>query len=153
MPASKSQSGLGTLIAIGAVTGTAGETFNNIAELAEVPFEFPEWKTADVTSFASTIEQMKKIIKGSTKYTFKGRRVSTDAGQKQVQVAYQDQANPYDFKITLPINAAEGQTTQGDVITFSAYVLAVKSTVKPTDIIDYEFDVQLDTDVTYVAGS
>jgi hypothetical protein len=143
---SQSQSGLGALLSIGALSGGTPGTFTPIAELNDIPFEFAKWKTTPTTHFQSTIESAGKTIPGITIIEVKGNRVGSDAGQMAVMAAYAAQG-AYDFKLLFPKNPnlATPQATTGDSFAFSAKVLGVKFGLKPDGTIETSISLQFDT--------
>jgi hypothetical protein len=142
--ASKAQTGLASVISIGAVTGSTGtEVFTPIGDLTDFPLKRGAWKTVAVTNFASTSEEMLPVIKGVGTIAAKGNYNAGDAGQVKLETAYQSAA-PYDFKVQFPVNAQAGQTTAGDLWAFSAYVLEYSiAQLSPEQAITFDLNIQI----------
>ncbi len=146
MPYTGSQAiaGRGTTISIGA-------TPTLIGEVDDFPLTRGKWETVDTTNLesGSDSEFLPTVRKPGT-LTFKGNRVSTDAGQILVEAAYQG-ATIQEFTIQLPKSGT--QTTTGDKITFNAYVLGSDFTVQPTQKIAFSIELQISGPTTVTAGT
>jgi hypothetical protein len=150
---SKGQSGQYATLSIGGPTGaTLSTSWTAIGEVLSVPFKLPKFATAPSTHLGSTIKTAVPVIQDLTDYAVKTTRVTSDAGQLLVVAAYSTQT-PYDFKIVFPINTAAGQTTAGDTWTWSAYVLDGDFNVEPDKLIEFNFNMQLDSTLSYTQGS
>jgi hypothetical protein len=122
MPTPKGQIGLGSIISLGGVTGTANETFTTIGEVMSAK---ASGATASVTKY-STLDggiytQKISAIRDAGTWDLQIVHNSGDAGQTALAAAFANAAGqPYDFKVQLPI--ASGQATNGDLVTFSAII-------------------------------
>jgi hypothetical protein len=155
---SKGQSGLGTIVSIGQPTGaTLSTDWTPVSEITDFAFKFPDIKTAPSTHLLSTIETAKPVIQGLTKVSVKCTRVANDPGQLLINTARTPTSPgvwvPYDFKVQLPTNTAAGQTTIGDVWTFSAFVLGGDLGASPDKLVDLNFDLQYDSELTFTPGT
>jgi hypothetical protein len=141
---SKAQAGRGSLLSIGATPTPVGE-------VADVPFNRPEWETVDTTNFDSGIdeEQLVTIRRAST-FSITGNRVSSDAGQIAAETAYQSGALTA-FTFALPKTTA--QTTTGDTYSFKAYVKGSNFKVSPTGKVEFTLNLQTSGPVTVQVGS
>jgi hypothetical protein len=150
---SKGQSGQYAVLSIGGpTTSTLSTSWTPVGEVTSFPFKLPKFATAPSTHLGSTIKTAVPVIQELTDYAVKTTRVTSDAGQLLVVAAYNGQI-PYDFKVVFPINTAAGQTTAGDTWTWSAYVLDGDFNVDPDKLIDFNFNMQLDSTLSYTAGS
>jgi hypothetical protein len=141
---SKAQAARGSIISIGSSPVTIGE-------VTDVPLNRPKWDTADVTNFqsGSDSEFISTIRKPGT-ITFKGNRVSSDAGQAAVETAYQSGAlSP--FTLTLP--KTPSQTMSGDKYTFSALIVGSNFDVMVTKQVEFSLELQISGAVTLTPGS
>lgn len=121
---SKAQSGRGSAISIGAVSGGtgSGETFTLIGEVSESGISGNAWGTEDSTNFQSGAdEEFLSTVRNNGEVGMVVNRVSSDAGQIALETAYQS-GNKYDFQIVLPKLAS--QVTSGDMYAFSALVMS-----------------------------
>jgi hypothetical protein len=121
--ASKAQAnGVGTVISIGGVTGATGtETFVPIGELTDAKFSGIKVAVTDVSTFAANTKRKLGTMVDYGTFSATVLRVSNDAGQAAV-IAAAASAALYDFKVQLEPNEAAGQTTTGDLITFSGVI-------------------------------
>jgi hypothetical protein len=141
---SKAQAGRGSLLSVGTTPVTVGE-------VADVPFNRPEWETVDTTNFDSGIdeEQLVTIRRAST-FSVTGNRVSNDAGQLAVETAYQSGAlTPFTF--TLPKTTA--QTTNGDKYAFTAYVKGSNFKASPTGKVEFTLNLHTSGPVVLTPGT
>ncbi len=141
---SKAQAGRGTQLAIG-----SGPTL--IGEVKDLPLNRGKWDLIDVTNFESgeDSEQVVTIRKPGS-VTFKGNRVSSDAGQALVEAAYQNGALTA-FTLTLPKTAT--QVTSGDKYTFNAYVVSSDFSDEATQAIQFSVELQISGPCTLTVGS
>jgi hypothetical protein len=141
---SKAQAGRGSLLSI-------GSTPTPIGEVADVPFNRPEWETIDITNFDSGIDEEQLVtIRRATTFSVTGNRVAADAGQLAVEAAYQSGVLT-DFSFTLPKTPI--QTTSGDKYTFKAYVKGSNFKVSPTNKIEFTLNLQTSGPVTPTPGT
>ena len=141
---SKAQAGRGSLLSIGATPTPVGE-------VADVPFNRPEWETVDITNFDSGIdeEQLVTIRRAST-FSVTGNRVSSDAGQVAVETAYQSGVLTA-FTFALP--KLPTQTVSGDTFHFMAYVKGSNFKASPTAKVEFTLNLQTSGPVTVTPGS
>lgn len=141
---SQAQAGRGSVLSIGA-------TPTLIGEVKEVPLNRGKWDLVDVTNFesGSDSEQLVTIRKPGT-VSFKGNRVSSDAGQVLVESAYQSGALTA-FVLTLPKTAA--QTSSGDKYTFNAFVVGSDFTDAVTQAVEFSIELQISGPCTLTVGS
>jgi len=148
--------GSGSILSIGGVTGATGtETYLPIGELTDFKFDGFKRDTAQNTNFDSgqVRQDLGTILDyGSLSGTY--NRVSSNAGQLALIAALQTSAgSPYDFKLVLPINAAEGQTTTGDTYAMSGIVTEAGAfDLSQTKVSTSTFSIKLNS-VTFTAGS
>lgn len=117
---SQSQTGLGTLIQINTGTITT-PTWTTIGEITKSNLSGKKNNFDDVTNLQSLAEEFLATISTSGTFHLTYNRVSTNTGQTAVVTAWTGAAKTQ-FKITLPINTAAGQSSQGDTFVFLAYV-------------------------------
>jgi hypothetical protein len=141
---SKAQAGRGSVLSIG---GTPTE----IGEVKDVPMQRGKWSMIDVTNFdsASDSEQIPTVRKPGS-VTFKGNRVSSDAGQVLVEAAYQSGALTA-FSASLPLQ--NGQTTAGDIVYYNAFVAQSNFSAETTKAIKFSIKQNITGGTTVVVGS
>jgi hypothetical protein len=139
----KAQAGLGTTLSIGSTPTEIGET-------DDLPFDRPEWGTADATNFDSTAEEFITTIQKSMEFTVTGNRVSSDAGQAAAEAAYASGAST---PFTVQLKKTATQTTSGDKFTFNALVLGSSFRVQPTGVIKFSLKLKTTGPVTFTIGS
>jgi hypothetical protein len=148
-------SGVGAVVSIGGVTGASGtETFTVIGEVADAKFSGRKLATSSTTNFDS-LGYARKVgtILDFGQFTCTVERVGNDAGQLALIAANASRV-AYDFKVQLPINPKIGQTTTGDLITFSGLVTeAGDFDISLTKASEYTFTIEIDGAYTVVAGS
>jgi hypothetical protein len=149
---SKAQSGRGSALSIGGVTGSTGtETFTLIGEAKTSGISGAQWGTDDTTNFQSGADQeFLTTVRNNGSLRIDGNRVSSDAGQVAVEAAFAS-GSKYDFKLVLPLTAV--QTTTGDTYTFSALVEQREFTVDVTKAISYSVTLKISGPVTLTVGS
>lgn len=141
---SKAQAGRGSLLSVGATPTPVGE-------VADVPFNRPEWETVDITNFDSGIDEEQLVtIRRSATFSITGNRVSGDAGQVAVESAYQTGILT-DFTFALPKTTL--QTVSGDTYHFKAYVKGSNFKASPTAKVEFTLNLQTSGPVTLTAGS
>lgn len=116
-------SGIGAVISIGGPTGVSGtETFTPIGAVSNFKNTGRKRSVTTTTNFGSLgIVQKLGTVLDLGQATFTVFRVSNDPGQMAVIAANLSPA-AYDFKLQMPINPLIGQSTAGDLITFSGVV-------------------------------
>lgn len=141
---SLAQAGRGSVLAIGG-------TPTMIGEVKDVPLNRGKWSIVDTTNFesGSDSEQLVTIRKPGS-VTFKGNRVSADAGQVLVETAYQA-GTLAAFTLTLPKTAA--QTTSGDKYVFNAFVVGSDFSVGTETVTEFSVELQLSGACTLTVGS
>ena len=147
--------GTGAVISIGGVTGAGGtETFIPIGEVSDAKLSGRKLATTSTTNFDSLgVARKLGTILDYGQATLTVMRVSGDAGQVAV-LAANVAAVAYDFKIQMPKNTRAGQTSTGDLISFSALVTeAGDFDISLTKQSDYTFTLDIDGAYTVTAGS
>ena len=149
---SKAQAGRGSSLSIGAVTGSGGsETFTLVGEIKTSGITGAQWSTVDTTNFQSGADQeFLTTIRNNGSVRIAGNRVSSDAGQVAVEAAFAS-GSKYDWKLQLPL--AQGQTTTGDLYTFSALVESREFDVQTTSEISWTVNLKVSGPVTLTTGS
>jgi hypothetical protein len=147
--------GIGAVISIGALTGTTGtETFTPIGEINDGKFSGFKRNTTPTTNFNSggLVTNLSTTLDYGT-FTGTVIRVSNDAGQMALSAALV-QGGAYDFEIQLEPNAADGQTTTGDLVTFSAIVTEAGAfDLSLTKASEFPITLTINGAVTFTAGS
>ena len=150
------QTGQGAIVSIGGITGAGGtETFNVIGQLNSLSRSGGKRDIIDVSTITDTIKQKIGGIADSGSGTLMFNRMpqASDPGQLQIEVASESQF-AYDFKIQLPKFSSAGQSTAGDVGTFSAIVSSTPSfDIANGKVVQYSFDLEFVSDITWTAGS
>ena len=147
--------GTGSVVSIGAVTGSTGtETFTVIGEVSDAKFSGRKRATTSTTSFASLgVARKLDTIVDYGQFTCTVLRVSNNAGQVAI-INANTVGGTWDFKVQLPVNTKAGQTTTGDLITFSGIVTeAGDFDISLTKASEYTFTVDIDGSWTVTAGS
>jgi hypothetical protein len=152
---SKAQSGRGSIVNIGGITGAAGgtEVFTLLGEVRSAPLTGSQWQQENVTNFESgSDEEFINTIRSPGETTIMLNRVTNDAGQLLVTAAYND-GLARDFQVILPVNTKVGQTTVGDMYSFSALVLSDDVQIEPTKAITLTIKLKISGPRTFTAGS
>ena len=153
---SKAQAtGTGAVISIGGVTGAVGtETFTTIAEVSDAKLSGRKLATVSTTSFDSNgVARKLATILDYGQVTLTCLRIPNDPGQTAV-IAANAARVAYDFKIQLPIDTKAGQTTAGDLITFSALVTeAGDFDISISKASEFTFTLDIDGAYVVTAGS
>jgi hypothetical protein len=139
--ATKAQSGLGSLVKIGAVT---------IGEIQSIKQSGCKWDTEEATNLASTAKEFVPTIIDWGEFQVSAKRVSTDAGQLAVVAAFGTGASSA-FSVTLLKEA--GQVTTGDIYTFNGIVTELSIAVDATKLTPLEFKIKVSGAVTFVEGA
>jgi hypothetical protein len=141
---SLAQAGRGSTLSIGSSPVLIGE-------VKDVPLNRGKWSVVDVTNFesGSDSEQLTTIRKPGS-LTFKGNRVSSDAGQVAVETAYQA-GTLVAFVLQLPKTAA--QTTAGDKYAFSAFVVGSDFTDSVEQAVEFSIELNISGGCTLTVGS
>jgi hypothetical protein len=151
---SKAQSGKGSSLSIGAITGSVGtEVFILIGEIKTSGISGAQWSSEDVTNFQSGNDQeFLTTTRNNGTVDISGNRIASDAGQVAVENAFSTGLK-YDFKLVLPINQQAGQTSVGDTYTFSALVESRDITIDTTKAISWGVKLKISGPVTLTVGS
>ena len=150
---SLAQAGRGSALSIGPITGTLTPTYTMVGEIKTSGISGAQWGTEDVTNFESGADQeFITTVRDNGTIDLAGNRVTSDAGQAAVEVAF-GTGLKYLFKITLPVNVQAGQTTVGDVFSFSAIVQGRDISVDTTKSIGWTVKLKVSGAVTLTAGS
>jgi hypothetical protein len=141
---SQAQAGRGSQLSIGASPILIGE-------VKDLPLTRGKWALVDTTNFesGSDSEQLVTIRKPGT-CTFKGNRVSSDAGQAAVEAAYQSGVLTA-FTLQLPKTSA--QTSKGDTYTFNAFVADWTLTNQVEQVIEFTIELSISGGSTLTEGS
>ncbi len=109
----------------------------------------------ETSNFNSGIDkEYLKLMRDNGAPKFSGNRVGNDAGQQALLAAFNDPDNAYMFQVTLPVNPKIGQTTTGDVETWSALVLGASyGPIETNKTIPVDVELQITGPRTVVAGS
>lgn len=118
---SKAGNALKTVVSIGPVVGTATPTYVAIGEVRKSSMNGAEYKTADTSNFQSTAEEFIGTIPGTGMVDLEGNYISNDPGQIALDAASRT-GEIYLFQVQFAPNAADGQTTTGDLVAFNALV-------------------------------
>jgi hypothetical protein len=147
--------GIGAVISIGGLTGSAGtETFVPVGEVSDGKFSGFKRNTTPTTNFdtGGIVTNLSTTLDYGT-FTGTVIRVSNDAGQIALMAALV-QGGAYDFKIQLEPNAADGQTTTGDLSTFSAIVTEAGAfDLSLTKASEFPITLTINGAVDFTAGS
>ncbi len=105
-----------------------------VAEIKTMSWSGAQADTEDVSNMDSPNAYKESVVTmlDSGEVSLSGNRISGDAGQTAFNTAYGNRAK-ISCKIELPIATAAGQTAQGDVYTFDAWV------TQPT-LVDLQYD-------------
>lgn len=147
---SQAQGGLGTLLQIN-IGNPSPPTWTTVGEVTNVD---PSWVNEfdDTTNLQSLAREVLATILQPGKTTFECNRVSTDGGQTAVNQSFFNKSREQ-YQILLPINGQAGQTTQGDVFGFFAYVEKFVPAFKGEKKISAAGSLQLSGFITYAQGS
>lgn len=155
---SKAQVGRGTQAYIGSQTGLAAnpEVYTALGEPINVKFSSQKRSVIKTTNLSSGEYDSKlgtQIDGGTCSMEF--NRISNDPGQLALHAAMNTAGGPpFDFKIVLPVNAQAGQTTTGDVITFSAIITELDGFSLETDkAVTFNVVLEISGARSLVAGS
>jgi hypothetical protein len=154
VPSKSAVLGAGTVLSIGGITGATG-TFLPIGELTDFKFDGFKRETAQNTNFDSG--QVRTDLGTILDYgTLTGtyNRVSTNTGQLALIAALQATGgNAYDFKLQLPVNVLEAQTTTGDSYAISGIVTEAGAfDISQTKVSTSNFSIKINS-YTFTAGS
>jgi hypothetical protein len=155
IPSKAQAPGTGCVVSIGGVTGGT-DTFVAVGEVSNAKFSGAKRGVIEVTNFDSGgIAQKLGTVLDSGQVHLSVVRVPNDPGQLAVIAAFNAQpAVAYDFKVVLPINAADGQVTTGDTITFSAIVSSAGDfDIEISKEATFDFVLDITGAKTYVAGA
>jgi hypothetical protein len=131
--------GIGAVVSIGGTTGGTATTFTPIGAVSNFKNTGRKRSVTNTTTFGSLgIAQKLGGVLDLGQCTFTVFRVSNDPGQMAV-IAANLQPVAYNFEIQLPVNPLIGQTTTGDLVTFSGIV---------TEAGDFDVDVDKASEFT-----
>jgi hypothetical protein len=149
---SKAQSGVG---AIFSVCATSSGTFLPVGDITSAPYKAGELGTVSTTNLQSVTEEIAPVLQKLGTIPLKGNRVSTDPGQTLLYANFQATPKaPIFWKLQLPVNLAGGQTTTGDLLSGSAWVIGYQiEDVDPTKIITFTANLTVIGTATLVEGS
>jgi hypothetical protein len=151
----KGGTGAGAVLSIG--SGGSAETFTSILQVKT--FQLPEakWAYDDVTNTGSpavgpgVLKENLPATVDPGEASFGGAWLPSDPGQLAVFASFST-GTPADFKLQLkPIG---GQTTTGNLYTFSGYVQALPvPDIQADKVATIKFSIKLTTLITVTAGS
>jgi hypothetical protein len=153
MPAynlSKAQGGLGTLLQVN-IGNPSPPTWTTIGEVVSIDPAFMN-EFDDTTNLQSAAREVLATILQPGKWKFECNRVSTDTGQQAVMNSKFNKSR-LQYQIVLPINGQAGQTAQGDVFGFFAYVEQFVPAIKGEKKISSAGTFQVSGFVNYAQGS
>ena len=142
---SPAQTGVGATLSIGGVTGASGtETFTPVGQLQNFKHSGLKIGTADSSTLASRNKRKLGTTVDYGQISGTVLRVSNDPGQTAMMAAGAT-AQAYDFEVQLEPNTEAGQTTTGDLITFSGIITEVGGfDVDLTKPMDFPFTIEID---------
>ena len=150
--ASQSQSGQGTKLEIN--QGNASPpVWTQIAEPLGCMFGDKNMFD-DSTNLSSTDKEFLAILRDPGKVSVDLNRVSSDPGQVKVNADFR--ANPptrSQYRVTLPINTAAGQSSTGDTFVFLGYVDTYTPDIKTDKKVVSKFTIQVTGAITFTQGS
>lgn len=140
---SKADTGLGSILAIGATPTTVGE-------VKSMKLSGRKWDTDDVTNMQSTQKEFITSIQDTGEWAIDGNKISGDAGQVLVETAFASGALTA-FTVTLA--KAPGQVTTGDKYTFSALVTENDASFELSKANTFSLKLKVSGTMTFVAGA
>lgn len=150
--ASKAQSSQGTLVWINPGNASPADWIL-IGEAKKADFSDKNM-FADVTNLQSTAKEFLATLKDPGKLAVDLNRVSTDEGQAALATDYYaTPPNRSQYKVQLPVNAAAGQTVQGDEYLFLGYVEQLSPTIDTDKPVLAKFSIQITGQITLIEGS
>jgi hypothetical protein len=164
---SLAQSSQGTIIQIddnpggpGGVGGSGSPaTWLTINEVKKITFSNKNM-FADVTNTQSTAKEFLPVLQDPGKCECEVNRVSTDPGQGLLQNAFTGTVvagvpvpTKCLFRVVFPINIAAGQTTQGDIWQFLAYVEQLSPDLGVDKPVTSKFTLQITNGITVIEGN
>jgi hypothetical protein len=154
---SKAQVGRSASISIGSQTGTTGtETWTKVSEAISIERSGQKRSTIKTTNLDSGEYDtyLGTQIDGGT-WTVSCNRIPTDAGYIAVMAAMNTSGGPaFDFKVQFPIDTEAGQTTAGDVYSFSAIITEADGFSLEVDkAVQWKLVLQQSGPSTYTVGS
>ncbi len=108
----------------------------------------------DSTNLSSTDKEFLAILRDPGKVSIDVNRVSSGAGQIKINADFR--ANPptrSQYRVTMPINTAAGQSSTGDTYVFLAYVDTFSPDVKTDKKVVSKFTLQVTGAITFTVGS
>lgn len=147
---SKSQSSQGVVINVNA-TNASPPVWVKIGECLGVKFS-DKAMFDDSTNLDSTAKEFLSVLPDPGKVQGKLNRVSTDAGQAVLKTSY-NAGTRLLYQVVFPINLVAGQTVQGDIRQFLAYVESIAPDIGVNKKIDSDFSLQITGAITEIQGS
>jgi hypothetical protein len=155
MAGSKGFTGKGATLLIG--TGGTGETFTSIAQVKNPQLSGQTWSFDDITNLQSpavgpgVLEESIPNKMSPGKLDFDGVFLPGDAGQTALGTAFATGALT-DFKLQLP--CGPGQTTNGNLYTFSGYVVDYPAPQISFDkTVTFKTSIKLNTTLGFTPGA
>jgi hypothetical protein len=150
--------GSGVILSIG--TPGEGETFTSILQVKSISWTQPTLQTEDATCLSSptlgeaTVKQYLPTVIEPGKFEASAIYLSTDTGLAALMTAFSSTVL-HDFKVQFPVITQFGQTTTGNLYSFSGFVLEqpIPDGIDPTKLLTYKISIQITTAVTFTAGS
>jgi len=139
-------------------TGTVSTPiWTAIGQIMDMAQSGKDVKTVDATNIQSLVAEVLPTLPDSGHFKCSAIRVPADAGQAAVLTAFNLGAAqaPTQFKLQLAKDAAAGQTTAGDAVTFFGYIVECMdvASVAPVKLVNFEFTVKVQSLYTAIAGS
>jgi hypothetical protein len=148
---SKAQAGRGSQLFVGGVSGAGAPVTTLVGEVKSAGVSGAQWATEDVSNFESGADiEFGTTMRDNGTMDLMGNRVSSDAGQIAIEAAF-GTGSKYDWKLQLPL--APGQSTTGDIYTFSALVVSREFPIETTKIIPFTVKLKISGPVTLTVGS
>jgi hypothetical protein len=150
--------GSGVVLSIG--NAASPPTYTSILQLKSISWTQPTLGTEDATCLSSptignaTVKQYLPTVIEPGKLEATAIYLSTDTGLGALSTAFSTQTIS-EFKLQFPVITAFGQTTTGNLYSFSGYVLEqpLPDGIDPTKLLTYKVSIQITTAVTFTAGS
>ena len=154
---SKGQTGQGSILSIGSITGTGSgsETFAALGELVSLDFDGGSRTINDATHMLSNgkVKLGGLLDEGKVTMTCNRLPVGADPGIAALKAALYT-GGAYDFKFVLGPDAAAGQVVSGDTRAFSAIVATgPKLSFTVDKIAQISFTLEIAGVITETAGS
>jgi len=141
----KAQTGLGTVVAVGATPTTINEVF-------DVKFSGQKWGTEDATNLSSSAAETIVTIPDWGEMQLDCNRVSSDAGQTILDAVFTSTTQAANtFTVTFPKLA--GQSTNGDKIVFLGLITQREWGISPTKKTTVTYHVKITGMPTFTEGT